>query len=152
VKSNPFSFTATATLPSIYALPSSDGSTFFVTAALAGTGTLIGNNAVDSRVLRAAVPGDVLDLYMLGLGATADSTKFLTDQIFSGAYPVRAAVTATVGGEVAPVAFAGLTSPGLYLVRITLPSDLTPGAQPIQILSGSSKTLPFVKLLVGTAH
>ena len=67
VNSDPFKITASATLPSIYALPTSDGSAFFVTAALAGTGTLIGNSAVDPRVTRAALPGDVLDLYMAGL-------------------------------------------------------------------------------------
>ena len=43
----------------IYALPNSDGTAFS-----AGTGTLIGNKAVDPRVTRAALPGDVLDLYI----------------------------------------------------------------------------------------
>ena len=141
----------TATKPSIYALPNSDGSTFFVTAALAGTATLVGNSAVDPRVLRAARPGDLLDLYMLGLGATTDSSKFITNQLFAGAYPVSAGVTASVGGESASVAFAGLVSPGLYLVRITVPNDLPPGAQPIQITAGAVKTGSSLKLLVGSA-
>src|SRR6266516_6879733 len=66
VSSNPFTITATTTLPAVYALPNADGREFFVTAALAGTATLVGNSAVDSRVLRAAQPGDALDLYMIG--------------------------------------------------------------------------------------
>jgi uncharacterized protein (TIGR03437 family) len=79
VSGDPFTITATATRPAIYALPTSNGATFFVTAALAGTATLVGNSAVDPRVLRAVQPGDVLDLYMVGLGGTMDSSKFVTD-------------------------------------------------------------------------
>jgi uncharacterized protein (TIGR03437 family) len=146
--SDPLSITATATLPSIYAIPNSDGSAFFVTAALAGTGTLIGNSAVDPRVVRAALPGDVLDLYMAGLGATADPSNFITDQAFAGAYPVSAAVTATVGGKPAQVLFAGLTSPGLYLLRVALPSDLAAGPQPIQITAAGVRTRASLMLLV----
>jgi len=150
VSSNPFPVTATATLPSIYALPNSDGSAFFVTAALAGTGTLIGNSAVDPRVTRAALPGDVLDLYMAGLGATVDPTEFITNQVFAGAYPVSAAVTASVGGKPAQVLFAGLTSPGLYLVRVAIPLDVPPGPQPIQVATGGGKTPSSLMLMVGT--
>jgi uncharacterized protein (TIGR03437 family) len=140
VTSSPFILTATATQPAIYAPPNADGSTLFVTAALQGTGFLTGNSATDPRVVRAAQPGDILDLYMIGLGATTDPSKFVTNQSFSGAYPVSAPVTATVGGEQAQVLFAGLTSPGLYLVRITVPSDLSPGQNPIRISSGGSAT------------
>jgi uncharacterized protein (TIGR03437 family) len=146
----PFTITATATLPSIYALPNADGRVFFVTAALAGTGTLVGNSAVDARVARAVQPGDILDLYMIGLGATADASKFITNQVFAGAYPVSAQVTATVAGEAAQVQFAGLTSPGLYLVRIAVPSDIPAGPQPIQISAGGVRTSSSLVLMVGT--
>ena len=152
VSSNPFTMTAAAIQPAVYALPNSNASTFFVTAALAGTGTLIGNSAVDSRVLRAAQPGDTLDLYMIGLGATADVSQFVTDRVFGGAFPVNATVTATIGGKNAPVAFAGLTSPGLYLVRITVPADLAPGPQPIQVSAGTVKTPPTLALMVTAAN
>jgi uncharacterized protein (TIGR03437 family) len=140
VDSVPFTVAATATLPSIYALPNASGSIFFVTAALAGTATLIGNASVDPRVARAAQSGDALDLYMIGLGGTNDPSKFLTDQVFSGAYPVSATIAASVGGKPAQVLFAGLTSPGLYLVRIVVPGDLTAGPQPIQISTGTYQT------------
>ena len=151
VSSSPFTVTATATQPAIYALPNSDGSAFFVTAALAGTATLVGNRAVDPRVLRAAQPGDLLDLYMVGLGGTTDPSKFLTGQLFAGAYPVSATVTATIGGESASVSFAGLTSPGLYLVRVTIPQDLSPGEQVIQVSAGSLRTGSTLKLLLAPA-
>lgn len=149
--SPPFTVTAKAAAPAIYALPTADGSTFFVTAALAGTATLIGNSATDPRVLRAAQPGDILDLYMIGLGVTQDGSKFITDQVFSGAYSVSAAVIATIKGETAPVLFAGLTSPGLYLVRIQVPADIPPGPQAIQVSSGGSKTRSSLVLTIGPA-
>jgi uncharacterized protein (TIGR03437 family) len=150
LNSNLFTIGGTATLPSIYALPTADGSAFFVTAALAGTGTLIGNSAVDPRVTRAALPGDVLDLYMIGLGATADLSKFITNQVFAGAYPVSANVKASIRGEPTQVVFAGLTSPGLYLVRVAIPADIAAGAQPIQIAAGAAQTRSALMLMVGT--
>ena len=145
-----FHMTANATHPAVYALPTADGSTFFVTAALAGTATLIGNSAVDSRVVRAAYPGDTLDLYTIGLGATLDPSDFITNQVFAGAFPLAAAVTASVGGEPANVLFSGLTSPGLYLVRIVVPSDLAPGPQPLQVTAGGVPTLPSLVLQVAS--
>ena len=148
VNSVPFPMTSTATHPAVYAPLSADGSTFFVTAALAGTATLIGNSATDPRVLRAAYPGDTLDLYMIGLGATLDPSAFVTDQNFAGAFPVSAAVTASVGGESAKVSFAGLTTPGLYLVRIIVPSDLSAGAQALQVSAGGLATRPGLVLQI----
>jgi uncharacterized protein (TIGR03437 family) len=144
----PFNMTATATHPAVYAVPTADGSTFYVTAALAGTATLIGNSAVDPRVLRAAYPGDTLDLYCIGLGATVDPSDFITNQVFAGAFPLTAQVTASVGGEAANVLFSGLTSPGLYLVRIVVPPDLAAGAQPLQISEGGAVSRPSLVLQV----
>jgi uncharacterized protein (TIGR03437 family) len=95
---------------------------------------------VDARVARAAEPGDTLDLYMIGLGGTNDASKFVTDQV-PGASPVSATITASVGGEPAQVLFAGLISPGLYLVRIVVPADLSPGPQPIHVLAGLNMSL-----------
>jgi uncharacterized protein (TIGR03437 family) len=150
VSSIPFPMTAKATRPAVYAPPNADGSSFFITAALQGTAILVGNSATDARVVRAAYPGDVLDLYMIGLGATADPSKFFTDQPFAGAFPVSAKVTATVGGENAPVQFAGLISPGLYLLRVSIPTDLAAGPQPVQVSAGGAITRPSLLLLLAT--
>lgn len=149
VSSSPFMITATAALPAIYALPDASG-TFFVTAALAGSASLVGNSAVDPRVGRAAEPGDLLDLYMIGLGATADPSKFVTDELFAGAFPVSTAVSAIVGGRQASVHYAGLITPGLYLVRIAVPSDLPAGPSPIQISAGASQTRSSLVLMISS--
>ena len=97
LSSTPFTITAQPAQPAVYAPPTADAATFFVTAALAGTATLVGNSATDPRVVRPAYPGDTLDLYMIGLGATLDPSKFVTDRVFSGAFPVSAPVTASRG-------------------------------------------------------
>ncbi len=148
--STPFPIAAKATQPAAYAPPNADGSSFFITAALQGTAILVGNSATDPRVVRAAYPGDVLDLYMIGLGATADPSKFITDQPFTGAFPVSAKVTATVGGENAPVQFAGLISPGLYLLRVSIPADLAAGPQPVQVSTGDAVTRASLLLRFAT--
>jgi uncharacterized protein (TIGR03437 family) len=149
--SSPFMMTATLTHPAVYALPNADASSFFITAALQGSAVLVGNSATDPRVVRTVYPSDVLDLYMIGLGATVDPSKFVADRVFSGAFPVSAKVTATVGGKPATVLFAGLTSPGLYLVRISVPSDLAPGPQALEVTAGDAKTRSSLVLMMGTA-
>ena len=151
VNSSPFPITARPAQPAVYAPPNADGSTFYVTAALAGTATLVGNSATDARVARPVYPGDTLDLYMIGLGSTLDPSKFITDRVFSGAFPVSAPVAVTVGGRPANVMSAWLTGPGLYLVRIAVPADLAAGAQPIQVSAGGVPSRASLVLQVATA-
>ena len=146
-----FTINATPALPAIYALPNADGSVFYVTAALAGTANLVGTSSVDARVLRAAQPGDTLDFYVIGLGATQDPTKFITSQIFAAAYPISAPLTLNVGGENVPVLFGGLVTPGLYLVRATIPTDLPAGAAPIQISLNGAQTTSALRLTIQPA-
>jgi uncharacterized protein (TIGR03437 family) len=148
VNGAPFVVTAGTAQPAVYAPPNADGSTFFVTAALAGTATLVGNSATDARVARGVYPGDVLDLYMIGLGATADPSKFVTDQVFAGAFPVSAPVTVSIGGKAADVVFAGLTGPGLYLVRVAVPRDVATGAQALQVSAGGAQSRSSLVLQV----
>ncbi len=151
VASNAFLATAKTTQPAILAVPNADGSMFSVTAALQGTGFLVGNRGVDPRVNRGAFPGEIVDLYMLGLGATQDPSAFVTDRPFAGAFPIGALLTARVGGLAARVIFAGLTSPGLYLVRIEIPSGLAAGNQPVEVSLGQSPantTSPFLTLTI----
>ena len=140
VPSNIFPATATAAKPAIYAVPNQTGTIYSVTAALQGTAYLVGNRAFDARVNRGVFPGDSIDLYMIGLGATQNLSAFVTDRVFAGAFPIDAPITATVGGEPARVVFAGLTTPGLYLVRIGVPSTAKPGNQPIEVAVGNPGT------------
>ena len=100
--------------------------------------------------MRPVYPGDTLDLYMIGMASTLDHRNSLRTG-YSGAFPVSTAVTATVGGQSASVLFAGLTAPGLYLVRIVVPADLAAGAQPLQVSAGGIQTRTSVVLQLATA-
>ncbi|MEI9970734.1 MAG: hypothetical protein WDO73_01050 [Ignavibacteriota bacterium] len=53
---------------------------------------------------------------------------------------MNAPVTASVGGKSANVLFAGLTTPGLYLVRNVVPMDLAAGPQALQVSVGGFLT------------
>jgi uncharacterized protein (TIGR03437 family) len=134
--------------PAIYSIAdtSRTPAAFYVTAARAGASELVGNPAIDSRTLRGARPGESIDLYVTGLGRT--SGGFPTDRMFSGAYTVLEPLTIDLNGVAITPEFAGLTSPGLYLVRFSVPQNTTSGDQPIRIKSGefSSAANVFFKI------
>jgi minor extracellular serine protease Vpr len=87
--------------------------------------------------------GGVAVLYMNGLGP-------VTNQPASGdpapSYPNLAQTTTTpvvmIGGQQASVSFSGLTPTiaGLYQINVTIPSNLTPGPQPITVAIGGQTT------------
>lgn len=77
-----------------------------------------------------AAGGDVVQVFATGLGATNPVVASGVGAPTSPALAkVVAAVTATVGGQPAPVQFAGLTPTfvGLYQVNVQIPSGLPPG-------------------------
>lgn len=71
-----------------------------------------------------AAPGETIVLYGTGFGPTIPAAQ--TGQLTAEALPLAAAVTVRVDGIVAAVSFAGLASPGLYQIHITVP-DLRDG-------------------------
>ena len=79
---------------------------------------------------RAAVPGEVLQLYATGLGATNPAVPAL--QLFSKPAPLAnlSQLSITVGGAAATIQYAGLVSPGVYQVNLTVP-QLVDGNQSI---------------------
>lgn len=139
-----FSLTAKVAHPAIYTVSGAGPADQFITAALAGTGTLIGNRIVDARVSRAAKPGDLLDLYVIGAGPTFVPSEFITDRLFSGAFPINAGTRALLGSSQLIVHFAGLTSPGLYLVRVQIPDDALPGAHRLVLTFDNESTAPAI--------
>ncbi len=134
--------------PAIYSIAdtSRTPAAFFVTAARAGTAELVGNPALDSRTLRGALPGESIDLYVTGLGRT--SGGFPTDRMFSGAYPVLEPIAIDMNSTTIHPDFAGLTSPGLYLVRFTVPGNEAPGNASIRIRSGDFSSADNVFLRI----
>jgi uncharacterized protein (TIGR03437 family) len=122
-----------AARPAIYAIPQAGSSPlrFEITAVAPLTGELVGASETDGRVKRGAQPGETIDLYATGLGAT--TTPFTTEQVFSGAFPLAVPPTIQIGSNSVSAVFAGLVSPGLYLIRVVVPDSAT-GDLPVVVM------------------
>jgi trimeric autotransporter adhesin len=92
--------------------------------------------AVPGAASRPAQAGEYVQLYATGLGAT--NPQYPAGQVLTTAYPVAdlSKIKVTVGGQVAPVAFAGMVSPGLYQVNIRVPDDVASGTLPVVLSVG----------------
>jgi uncharacterized protein (TIGR03437 family) len=87
-----------------------------------------------------AVRGQVIQLYANGLGPVSNqpaSGEPASSTIYS---QTASAVTVTIGGQPAPVQFAGLAPGfvGLYQVNVTVPTNIGTGNQPISISVGGT--------------
>jgi uncharacterized protein (TIGR03437 family) len=134
--------------PAIYGVPilGTQPVKYYVTALLGGTAQLIGTTRADSRVSRGAHPGDLVDLYTTGLGATIGG--FPTDTMFAGAFPLSNPIQVNLGPAQITPDFAGLVSPGLYLVRMRVPQTFSPQDAPIHLVSGNVSSADNVYLTV----
>lgn len=80
-------------------------------------GTLVGPAGPSSRP---AAPGEVIEIYGTGLGATTPAMP--TAQLVSQASPTTLPVTMTIGGVNAEVQWAGVVSSGLYQLNVKVPN------------------------------
>ena len=122
--------------PAAVIAPSGGGVDYVGPAGLFGT----------ALVTRPARPGEIIELYVTGLGPTNPAVP--AGQIFSGAAPIVDPVTVNIGGVAASVGFAGLTGTGLYQLNVTVP-NLPPGDQPLTINMTGAVSQPGVFLTVG---
>lgn len=104
-----------------------------------------------------AVPGEYVILFLTGLGGvTPAAATGAAGGDNAGYGPVNyclVGVTATVGGEDAPVVFAGLAPQfvGLYQMNLQMPTGLGEGEQTIVVRAGAATSQASVHLFVGTA-
>jgi uncharacterized protein (TIGR03437 family) len=103
----------------------SSGTTTYATAVHLD-GTLVGPVGPSSQP---AAPGEVIEIYGTGFGATAPSIP--TGPLVSQPAPTALPVTLTIGGVTAQVQWAGLVSSGLYQLNVQIPNGLS-GDQPVQ--------------------
>ena len=91
--------------------------------------------------------GDALVLYCGGLGLP---NQTVTDGAASPSATVQDSVTATIGGQPAQVAYAGLVAGqvGLYQVNLTVPPGVTPSDAAPLILTVSGQASPPANLAV----
>jgi uncharacterized protein (TIGR03437 family) len=107
-------------------------------------GTLVGPAGPSSRP---AVPGEVIEVYGTGFGATTPATP--TAQLVSQAAPTTLPVTMTIGGATAEVQWAGVVSSGLYQLNVRIP-NLGTGDQAVQANMSGFQTAPSVLLSVSS--
>ncbi len=97
-----------------------------------------------------ASAGDTLVIYCAGLGAVTPPVATGSAAPGSPAAKVSATVTVTIGGQSAPVAFAGLTPTyaGLYQVNVTVPSGISPGPNVPVIITAAGLSSPPVTVAI----
>jgi uncharacterized protein (TIGR03437 family) len=132
-------------LPAFYA-PFGEAKGLSVTA-VALDGTLVGKPGLDPRVPRPARPGEIIQFFASGFGATNPAVS--ADQLFLGAPEVVTRPRITIGGrEAALLGNGNLVGAGLYQFNLTIP-DLTDGDHVIQAEIGGARSLDTVFLSVG---
>jgi uncharacterized protein (TIGR03437 family) len=115
-------------------------------------GSLVAQHSVDFSLVTAASPakpGEVLIIYLVGLGATnvavPSGNPAPTNQLISVSNPV----TVTIDGETVQTPFVGLTpgGVGLYQINLVVPADAKAGKLPVTITEAGIAANP-VTLLV----
>ena len=101
---------------------------------LGPTGNSLGYPTVAAR------PGDVVELYAVGLGPTNPAVP--AGQAFSGAAPINNDFYLAINNIRVVPTFVGVSSAGLYQINLTVPSGLGQGDVPIQASVGGMQTQP----------
>lgn len=104
------------------------GEKFYPSALYANTTTYVaGTGALGGLDARPCKAGDVLTLYATGLGATASPVPL--GQVLPTAFPIDnlSRVNVTLGGQQAPLLFAGMTFAGAFQINFTVPPGIPAG-------------------------
>jgi uncharacterized protein (TIGR03437 family) len=108
---------------------------------------LIGNpSAVPGTV--AAKPGDILTLWVTGLGPTEPSAA--AGKVVAASAPTANPVTVTVGSTSVDVLWAGIASEsvGLYQINVQLPQSIGTGDQPVVATVAGFQSATGVNLFI----
>ena len=98
-----------------------------------GTYDLLGPVGAFNFKTRPAKPGETIELYGVGFGPTNPAVA--AGRVFSGSAPMVNTPTAKINNVSAQVAYAGITSAGLYQFNIVVPNiSAQPGSQDVSIV------------------
>ncbi len=116
-------------------------------AAAHGDGALLAPADMLPGVARPAAPGEIITLYGTGFGPT---TPAVDGRLPAAPAPLITTPAVSIGGMVAQVTFAGLTSPGLYQVNVQVPPGVSGGDLAIvaQVGAVESQANVFVRVQV----
>ncbi len=90
-------------------------------AAVHADGTYVGKpGLIPGVVTRPAQPGETIMIFGTGFGLT--KPRVPTNQLVTAPAPLAGGAQVTIGGVVAPVAYAGLVESGLYQLNVKVPS------------------------------
>ncbi len=92
---------------------------------------------------RAAVPGDTVELFAVGLGPTTPAIP--AGELFTGAAPVNNPIHLYLNNVRVTPTFVGLSSAGIYQINLNVPSGLGQGDVPIVAIAGGIETQMGVK-------
>lgn len=106
------------------------GRTFAV--ATNAAGTVLGDPSLASGIVTCA-PGEPIVVYTTGLATSPAGTATPSQSPLSN-------VTATISGRAAAIAFAGLISPGLFQINLTVPPGLAAGDHELLITAGANRS------------
>src|SRR5262249_44352031 len=112
IASNTISGPAVNNAPGLFTY--SLGGKTYPAAVYANTFTVVGDPSVAGNSVRKAVAGDYISLYATGIGTAPAGIIIRDGGGVSG-------VTATIGGQPATVAFAGLVAVGEFQVNVIVP-------------------------------
>ncbi len=125
--------------PAFFISGSANGNNYI--AAEHANGSLIGPaNLIKNVTATGAKAGETIALYANGFGATTPSVP--VGQVNSAPLPLAGMPVILIGGAPATVTFAGLISPGLYQINVTIPAGLPPGDAAVIATLSNGETQP----------
>ncbi|MBS1826887.1 MAG: hypothetical protein JST93_16335 [Acidobacteria bacterium] len=143
--SAPLTIRRAAAAPAFFA-PFAQAGRFFVTA-VALDGTILGKVGVDSRARRAARPGETIQVFGSGFGATNPVAP--AEQLVTGSPALAAKPTIRIGDATADFPGNGnLISSGVYQFNVTIPASLGDGDHAIVATAGGATSANTVFISV----
>jgi uncharacterized protein (TIGR03437 family) len=106
------------------------------------------DGAVLDSATTPAKPGDTLEIFGTGLGATSPAMP--PGLVFSAAYACASLPSVTIGGATASVAYAGLIGAGLYQINLTVPASLAAGTYPVIVTQNGASSPSTALLAIAT--
>jgi uncharacterized protein (TIGR03118 family) len=132
--------------PAFFIAGSANGNNYV--AAEHADGSLIGPaNLIKNVTTTAAQAGETIALYANGFGATNPSAP--TGQVNSAPLALAGMPVILIEGIPATVTFAGLVSPGLYQINITVPAGLPAGDAAVIATLSNGETQPGAYITIG---
>jgi uncharacterized protein (TIGR03118 family) len=100
-------------------------------------GTLVGPASATTGATPAA-PGETIVLYGTGLGVTNPAAP--EGKLITTALPLVTPPIIMIGGTASQVPFAGLISPGLFQINVTVPASTPSGDVPVVAMVGTTSS------------